>query len=269
MKEKDLIKTKKKMDWSETKKELETNENGELVVKRVTLEAVKQTKKAFGFEVKDLIDLIMKLSTLIAIVFTAFGYFNTLRIIDYQKNADLDKFNQQKKFEAVSELKKTYSELAVLVSEMVFDREPKDIVKVRNSVKECKAILRERSFFFEDNDLANFSACFWIYQGLSYSPENEWRLYYQYIGNVDHNFNVLCRKILALKQKDDFFPFIGMPSETGAGVNAKTFLDTNFEEWIKLTKDSTYFRQVEYLKKVGKARNDSINETKALMKQKH
>jgi len=145
---------------------------------------------------------------------------------------------------------------------MIFNREPKDIDEVRNNIKECKVILREKSFFFKDDELANFSACFWIYQGLTNIPADQnWHIYYEYLGTVDHNFNVLCRKILGLKQQDDFLPFIGMPSEIGAGVNAKSFLETNFEAWIKLKKDSTYLRQVDYQKRVGKVLNDSINES--------
>src|SRR3954462_10443868 len=69
-----------KSKWIETKKECEFDEKGELVVKKVTLEL--ETKK--GLEKKDLIDISLRLVSLLAIFIPILLFFQ-------QQKAERDK----------------------------------------------------------------------------------------------------------------------------------------------------------------------------------
>ncbi len=89
-------------EWNETKKECEVNEAGELVTKKVTLEAKAKSKKLLGIESKDFFDLSIKLLGLVALVFTALNYFNGKDIqekaeMEKVRNFEIQKMNDEKK----------------------------------------------------------------------------------------------------------------------------------------------------------------------------
>jgi hypothetical protein len=96
-----------KTDWKETKKECEVNEQGELIPKRITLEAQTKKKKYFGFESKDFFDFVIKFIVLGASLFTALNYFNTK---SQQEKAELEKLKAIE-MEKVNETKRYISQL--------------------------------------------------------------------------------------------------------------------------------------------------------------
>lgn len=216
-----------KLNWIETIKEVEVNEKGEQVVKKITLEPEKPKRKILGFDIVEAVDLLVKLGTLAAIILSALSFYNSISIIDYQKMADLEKFNLEKKYEAVYEVKNAFSEISENYTLMIRGKKELNFDTISTQIYNCRKVLRNYSIFFDEKDLKSINHCLSFYVCLEELPLQNWKDYANLFVKVNYNFRIICMSNLGMKNEGKIIPFKGLPEEGHGPLNCIQILNLN------------------------------------------
>lgn len=208
--------------WVEVRKECDISPDGKQIPSKITLE--RSTNKIAGLNSKDFIDILVKLLGFAAIVFT----------ISLQKNSDLDKFIQEKKYSSVFAIKDAYAQLSGTYTKIAFLDSVANSDSCINALNaayySCVNVLSQNSLFFQDEEFANLNVCFFNYKGLCKTPISEWKDYTDYLNIVNAKFRSQCGRIIGVNLFSPSYTFINVPGPL-VSLNTKDFLDSNYKNW--------------------------------------
>jgi hypothetical protein len=167
---------------------------------------------------------------LLAIILAMVGYFANKSVESYKADLSSQRFMQEKKLEAVLEMKSAFADFADPILKTISYKNEIDTVQIEMAFYECRKRLAKWSFLLSKEQLREVDNCLWSFAGFAYSKRDDWRLYYGFYAQVINNFGGVCRRILGVEDFGGEYKFIRTTDEI-VSSDVYEFLDKNAKNW--------------------------------------